>query len=182
MSVGPLSSHATFLCGHLTVTLTDQGGNIIATRKHSNIVNTLAKKAISSAMFNGGAGISALYVWIYSGMNGTPTLSMGTAHSGYGNPSINYTNNPLTGTWSFMNDTQWSVQGTMCFIGYGGYSSIDAAALAFGAQATYSASWGDRSHQSWFAQACFTDLAINSVDKLSFNWAFSLSTTTSTAV
>ena len=180
MSVGPIKSHQCVLCGHLTLTLTDEEGNIKAVRQHSNIVNTMAKKIISSCAHAGGAGVNALYAYIFSGMNGTPTLSMNTAFSGYGNPSLNATNQPHTLTWSFHNDTQWSVNGTMTFVGYGGYSSIDAAALAW--QATASLSWADKSISQWWAQACFTDLAINSVDRLSFNWAFSLSTTTSTAV
>jgi len=180
MTVGPLKSYTTVLCGHATLTLTDGSGNIIAIRKHSNIVNTQAKKILASCAHNGGAGVSALYVYICSAMNGTPTLSMGQAFSSYGQYSVNLSNNPQTLTWSFHNDTQWSVNGTMSFVGYGGFSSIDAAALCY---SNWGNSWSASvSLLAWFAQACFTDLAINSVDKLSFNWAFSLSTTTSTAV
>jgi len=178
MSVGPIQSHVSVLCGHLTLTLTDGEGNIKSVRRQSNIINTMAKKAMASAFFNGGVGMSALYAYIASARTGTPTLSEAAAFSGAGHYSLNVTNVPQTLTWSFHNDVQWSVNGTMSFVGYGGFSSIDAAALCWMAT-TSATSW---SLSQWFAQACFTDLAINSVDKLSFNWAFSLSTTTSTAV
>lgn len=187
MSVGPIQSHESVLCGHLTLTLTDAEGNILSVRRHSNIVNTYGKKILASCAFNGGAGVSAIYIYVMSGFTATPTLSMvamlsNSAAAFNAGCSINNTNQPLTATWSFHNDTQWSVNGTMTFVGYGGYSSVDGAAICFGSFATASASYNDRPGGSWFAQACFTDLAINSVDKLSFNWAFSLSTTTSTAV
>jgi hypothetical protein len=179
MSVGAISPHSSYISGRLTITLVDGEGNI-KTIRHQNIVNTMAKKAIASCMFNGQAGFTAIYAVIFSGVTATPSLSQLVPFSAVGNPSINLTNNPATLTWSFHNDTQWSMNGTMTFVGYGGYSSVDGAALCW--QPTNSLSWADRSWSQWFAAACFTDLAINSVDKLSFNWAFSLSTTTSTAV
>jgi hypothetical protein len=187
MAVGPLNAHEAIICGYLTVTLVDGEGNIKAVRQTANIVNTYAKKILYSCAHAAGGGVSAAYIWVASGMSATPTLSMANAFSGSpgGNASINYTNNPISAQASgisWMNDTQWSVNTTMSWLGYGGFSSVDAAALCFGANATYSASLADRPLTSWWAQACFTDLAINSVDKLSFNWAFSLSTTTSTAV
>jgi hypothetical protein len=199
MSVGPLSSHTTVLCGFLTVTLTDGNGEIIAVRRKANIVSSWAKKAMALAMFSAvatsqsayftggaaGVGAPAIFIWVGSGMTATPTISMPGLFSGNpgANASINNTNQPLTATFSWINDTQWSINGTMTWLGYGQYSSIDCAALCFGSFATTSASFYDRSGAaSWFAMACFTDLAINSVDKLSFNWAFSLSGTTSTNV
>lgn len=183
MSVGPLKSHECILCGHLTLTLTDGEGNIKSVRRHHNIINGWAKRLISSCAHNGGAGVSALYVYIASGNAGwNPSVSCAYAFSEpCTGASINITNNPATLTWSHHNDVQWSINGTMTFVGYGGYSSVNAAALVFGT-AKYTLSISDAPLNSWWAAACFTDLAINSVDKLSFNWAFSLSTTTSTAV
>jgi hypothetical protein len=183
MPVGPINAHEAVICGRLTLTLTDGEGNIKSVRQESNIINTMAKKILSSCAHNGGAGVSALYAMVASGYGTTsPSLSMticyGSGGTPLGNFSVNPTNQPVTLTWSFMNDTQWSVNGTMTFVGYGGFSSIDAAALLW--MATTSAA--SFSGSQWWALACFTDLAINSVDKLSFNWAFSLSTTTSTAV
>lgn len=179
MSVGPLYANEAFICGRLTLTLVDGEGNIKTVRQNHNIINTYAKKLLASCAFNGGAGVSALYVYILSGAGtNVPSLSQAGAFSDRGNGSLNATNVPQTLTWSFHNDTQWSVNGTMSFVGYGGFSSIDGAALMW--MATTSAT--SLSMSQWFAAACFTDLAINSVDKLSFNWAFSLSTTTSTAV
>lgn len=178
MSVGPINGHFSVLCGHLTLTVTDGEGNILAIRRHGNLINTMGKRLMASCLHNGGAGVSAIYAYVYSGMNGTPTLSMVNAFSTYGTLQLNATNIPATLTWSFHNDTQWSLNGTMSFVGYGGFSSIDAAAIAW----TPTTSAGDLSCTQWFAMACFTDLAINSVDRISFNWAFSLSTTTSTAV
>lgn len=178
MSVGPIHAHEAILCGHVTLTLTDGEGNVKAVRQEPNLISTIAKQIMASCAHAGGAGVNALYVYICSAMNGTPTASMGAAFSGYGHYSINVTNIPHTLTWSVMTSGyQWSLNGTMTFVGYGGYSSIDAAAILW--TPTYAASL---STTQWWAQACFTDLAINSVDRLSFNWAFSLSTTTSTAV
>jgi hypothetical protein len=184
MSVGPLQEYTTVLCGHLTITLVDGEGNIKAIRRNHNIVSSYAKALLAHSWFSAPATAipaTARYVWVGSAMSATPTLSMVIAFSG--NPggiasAVNLTNNPTTLTYSWHNDVQWSMNGTMCFVGYGGYSSIDCAALCWNPTCTAASI----SLTQWFAQACFTDLAINSVDKLSFNWAFSLSTTASTAV
>jgi hypothetical protein len=179
MSSGVIKAYQTVVAGHLTVTLSDSEGNVKAVRNH-NVISSYAQRKMVDAIFQGSTGIMALYVYVFSGMNGTPTLSMPTACSGYGNPSINLTNQPHTLTYSFNNDQNWSLNGTMTFVGYGGYSSIDAAALCW--QPTASLSWADRSLSQWYAAAKFTDLPVCSVDLLSFNWVFSVSTTLSSVL
>ena len=176
MAVGSILSYTTVISGHVTLTLADAGGNIKAVRRHSNQMNTLAKKIWSSCAHNGGAGVSALYAYVWSAMAGTPTLSMPAAFSAYGHPSLNYTNQPATLTWSFHNDVQWSVNGTMKFLGYA-LATCNAAALCWMAT-TSAASW---SFSQWWAQASFTAMAVLSTDTLAFNWVFSISVTTSTA-
>jgi hypothetical protein len=177
---GRIKAYETFIAGHLTVTLTDSEGNMKSLRKHHNVISSYACRKMADAIFQGSAGVRAIYVYVFSAETAAPSMSMIVPFSALGNPSINITNQPCTLGYNFVNDQQWNLTGTMTFVGYGGYSAVDAAALCW--QPTASLSWADRSLSQWYAAARFTDLAIDQSDLLSFNWVFSMSTTLSVAL
>lgn len=175
MAVGPIQTGYVSIRGHLMVTLCDAAGNIKAISEQHNVIGSMAKKQLASMAFNGGAGISAKYIFLGSGFPGaaTPTLSMANAGSDYANWSVAPVQTPVTCAWNWDNETQWSVAGTMTFSGVASIISANAAALCYGANATTSAgAVGDLA--SWFAVATFADMAIQSLDKVTFQWAFSL--------
>lgn len=189
MSVGCFSPHRTMIGGNLTLTLCDGEGNVKSIQTVHNQIGVYAFQAMASAIGNG-EGISAIYIYLFSAMNGALTQSMGAACSGYG--SCVFTNKgaagPLTASWAqgTYNPTGaascgWLLTGTMGFTGCASKTSVDAAAINFGSAATWVATMQGMS-ATWFAQASFADLAITSVDSLSFIWVFSISNTVSAGV
>ena len=174
MSIGALYNRPMMLDGNLTLTVTDGDGNIKAIRRCHNNINGMALQYIASAFMNGDA-ITFRYLYVASGMNGVPSQSMVWACSQYGTICVT-AHMPLSMVYNWATfipgtTTEWCLSGTLSFSGETSKTSLDAAWIA--AQAA-----GSGVSNTWLAQASFADLAVTSVDKLSFVWVFSLSTST----
>jgi hypothetical protein len=180
MAVGPMKSHKAMIGGNVRITLTDASGNVKAVRQVRNLISWGAYMAMASAAFDGDA-ITARYIYVWSGAGGgNPTQSMVWAHSGYGTwvASAHVPVSAVFNQGTFAAALySWAVSGTLTFSGDASRASVDGAALMFGSAAASGCSTAVS--QSWFAAATFSPLAITSVDKLTFVWAFSLSGTVS---
>jgi len=181
MSVGPLNSHEAMINGNLTVILTDGGGNVKSFQKIKNQVSFNGYKALASAIMNGDA-ITARYIHIFSGAGGAnPTQSMASPFSAVG-VEIHTVGGCLSGAYNAGTFGaalySWAISGTFTFSGEAAKVSVDGAALLWGTAGLTASDSGGTS-TSYFAHATFGALAITSVDKLTFIWAFSLSGTIS---
>jgi hypothetical protein len=196
MSVGPIYGHSIPFGGNVQVILTDGDGNIKSIQTSKNVINgPWATSAMFSGFFGGnGISVCSRYIYLISikaaynpstsaqipfSNAGVPVGACGGETSGAGT----VTANPLTCSAQQAAGfgvgeagvVSWVVSGTFCFSGQVGLSSVGGVVLVWNPTEAILA---DSLSISWFAQATFAQLAITSLDKLTIQWYFSVSTRT----